>query len=311
MIGATFVWSNTPGLGELAALAAALLWAIASVIYARLGQRISPLSLNIGKGVIAIACLSLTLILTQETFPTVALGPLVGLCLSGVIGIAVGDTFYLEALRALGARLTSLLSVLAPPLTAFMAWIFLQESVSVWGWLGIALTLLGVAWVIQERVQPAGVSPQLHLRQGLSFAVLAAFSNATGALLSRAALATTPITPLWGALLRLVAGTLPLLLWLWVRPRLSAPHFSGRESPWTWQAGLILLAASFLGTYLGIWLQQVSLKYTEAGIAQTLGTTSPLFILGMAALMGKPTGLSAWFGSIMAIAGVGILLTLR
>ena len=42
-------------IGEIAALSAALLWAISSVVYSRLGLKTPPLQLNFYKGIIAIA----------------------------------------------------------------------------------------------------------------------------------------------------------------------------------------------------------------------------------------------------------------
>jgi drug/metabolite transporter (DMT)-like permease len=54
-----------PFLGEIAALGAAFLWASASLIFTRLGQTIPPILLNICKGLVAIALLLLTIVLTQ------------------------------------------------------------------------------------------------------------------------------------------------------------------------------------------------------------------------------------------------------
>jgi drug/metabolite transporter (DMT)-like permease len=53
-------WISNFG-GELAALSAAFLWALSVVIYARLGQTIPPLALNLSKGVLAIAFILITL----------------------------------------------------------------------------------------------------------------------------------------------------------------------------------------------------------------------------------------------------------
>jgi drug/metabolite transporter (DMT)-like permease len=50
-------------IGESAALSAALLWALSSVVYSRLGLKISPLPLNLHKGIIAIALISITLMI--------------------------------------------------------------------------------------------------------------------------------------------------------------------------------------------------------------------------------------------------------
>ena len=139
--------------GELAALGAAFLWALSAVIYAHLGQKILPLALNLSKDVIAIAFIALTLIVQGNYLPTDMNALSLGfLLLSGVLGIGLGDTFYFEALNHLGARRTLLLEALAPPLSALIALIFLQETLSTGAWVGIFLTVLGVSWVISERV---------------------------------------------------------------------------------------------------------------------------------------------------------------
>jgi drug/metabolite transporter (DMT)-like permease len=290
--------------GELAALSAAFLWALSSVIYARI--RASPLAINLGKGGIAIALLTLTLLIQGELVPHLPSRSLFLLLLSGAIGIGFGDSVYLAALRALGARQTLLFEALAPPLAAVLALVFLHEQLSSWAWLGMGLTIVGVTWVISER------SPQLaergrDRRWGIVYALLAAIAQASGAVLSRAALADTALSPTWGAFLRLVSGVVVLVVWglgqkrlkYWVMELRSHKVFSQ------------LCLAAFGGTYLGIWLQQMSLKYAEAGIAQTLTATSPLFVLPIAIWLGDRVSLRAWLGAITAVNGVALLLWLQ
>lgn len=292
-------------IGELAAVSSALLWALASVVYARMGRQVSPLALNLGKGLVAIALLILTLALQRQatqTLPTFSLGLLL---ISGVVGIGFGDTVYLEALRYLGARRTLLLGTLAPPMTAFLALLWLQETLPLMAWLGIALTIVGVVWVISERAPVPFDVPQ-NLCRGVGLALLAGVAQAGGAVLSRAALADTGVSPLWGAFLRLCAGIIVLVVWGLARRRLLAwmQELSA-------QSILIPLCfASFGGTYLGIWLQQVGLKYTAAGIAQTLGATSPLFVLPIAAALGETISVRAILGALLAVSGVAVLFVL-
>ena len=52
--------------GELAALGGAFLWALSSAAYSLLGQKISALKLNLFKGLIAIALIFLTLIISGK-----------------------------------------------------------------------------------------------------------------------------------------------------------------------------------------------------------------------------------------------------
>ncbi|NJN38547.1 MAG: DMT family transporter [Acaryochloridaceae cyanobacterium CSU_3_4] len=306
-------------IGELAAISAAFLWAVASVIYATLGYQVPALALNLGKGLIAIALLGITILAQGLIAHSLTTPNSLLLLLSGAIGIGFGDTVYLEALRFLGVRRTLLLGTLAPPMAACLALFFLGERPSRLAWLGMGVTLVGVIWVICERVSGDGRrrSPGSACRpvgdhrpsssqaaQGLLYALLAALAQAIGALLSRAALENTPISPLWAALLRLLAGVVIVGGWGCLRQQIQG---------W-WQAVkanhllIRLLAAAFMGTYLGIWFQQVSLKYTATGISQTLSATSPLFVLPIAVLLGERVSHRAWLGATLAVLGVGLLL---
>ncbi len=289
--------------GELAALGAALLWALSAVIYAHLGQKIPPLALNLSKGVIAIALLAITLILQGDYLPTgmnlISLGFLL---LSGLIGIGLGDTFYFEALNNIGARRTLLLQALAPPLAALIALIFLQEILSSTAWIGILLTVLGVSWVISERV-PGSDSKTVNPLRGISFALLSVLGQAGGAVLSRAALAGTAISPLWSTLLRLIGGVLILLLWI---PFQQPSSLGFQPLQFKKLLGIIVITA-FFSTYLGIVLQQTAFKYTATGIAQALLATSPLFVLPIALWMGEVVSARAFLGVLVALGGIGLL----
>jgi drug/metabolite transporter (DMT)-like permease len=289
--------------GELAALGAAFLWALSAVIYAHLGQKILPLALNLSKDVIAIAFIALTLIVQGNYLPTDMNALSLGfLLLSGVLGIGLGDTFYFEALNHLGARRTLLVEALAPPLSAFIALIFLQEALSLGAWVGIFLTVLGVSWVISERV-PGSDRKAVNPLRGVSFALVSALGQASGAVLSRAALAETAISPLWSTLLRLIGGVLVLLLWI---PLQKQPHLGFKPLQSKQLLGIITITALF-STYLGILLQQTALKYTATGIAQSLLATSPLFVLPIAIGMGEVVSPRAFLGVLVALGGIGLL----
>lgn len=290
--------------GEIAALTAAFLWAVSSVIYGILGQKISPLQLNLFKGIVAIALIAITLLLKGELFTQLKLLPIALLLLSGVIGIGLGDTAYFTALNSLGARQTLLISTLSPPMSALLALIFLGELLGANAWYGIVITICGVAWVISERTP--NLSASISSGRGIIWAILAALSNAIGAVLSRYALIESDISPLWSTLLRLIGGTLIVVLLLFfsgdLHNKLQQPLASVKI------VGVIVLTATG-STYLGIWLQQTALKFSATGIAQTLLATSPLFVIPLAAWMGEKISLRAILGVLVAIVGIGLLFS--
>ena len=257
-----------PFLGEIAALGAAFLWASASLIFTRLGQTIPPILLNIYKGLVAIALLLLTIMLIQVPLGSINPRMMSLLVISGILGIGIGDTAYLSALR----------------------------------WIGIALTLAGVIWVITERTSQTVIEASAF-KKGVLWAILAAISQAGGVVLSRSVLVMSDINPLWTSLIRLIAGTaIALLTW----------EINGYLKPknpisWSYRLLLVISLTAFGSTYLGIWLQQISLKFSPAGISQTLSATSPLFVLPMAYGLGEKITRRSVIGVFLALMGVGVL----
>ncbi|MEM6448929.1 MAG: DMT family transporter [Cyanobacteria bacterium P01_D01_bin.105] len=331
--------------GEIAALTAAFLWAAATLMFGQLGKQLAPVVLNLVKGAFAITFILLTLLLRaqiKETPINLSFSDIFYLLLSGGIGIGLGDTAYFAAINALGARRALLLETLAPPMAAILAWAFLGEQLSWTAMGGIGCTLAGIVWVICERSPKQREKPN-QTKAGLSVAMLAVFCQASGVVLSRGVLAGTTIDPLLSALIRLVAGmifiTALVLGQPWRLGAYSTSHSTNPDTPnldtfntdnfearsaniknWRhrWHNSLMALKqpsllvavaiAALLGTYLGIWLQQIALKHTATGIAQALLATSPLFVLPMAALLGDHISYRATLGAVIALSGVWILL---
>ena len=288
-------------LGELAALIAALLWAVSSVVYSRVGLKIPPLQLNFYKGIIAIALIVVTLILQGMTFRDISWFNLVLLAFSGVIGIGLGDTAYFSALNSLGARRTLLLETASPPIGGLLAFLFIGETLSYLAWCGILLTGIGIAWVISER-NPSNnltVSPM-----GIMWGILAAIAQALGAVISRFALINSDIDPLSSTLIRLIGGLIIVALLLCFNRDRQPIKVTQKQLISSFG---IIAAAATMGTYLGIWLQQVSLKFAPTGIAQTFLATSPLFILPIVALQGEKISWRAILGAINSLSGIALM----
>lgn len=295
---------TSPFGGGLAALTAAFLWALASVWFTQLGSHLSVIEVNFLKGLLALILLVITLYLSGgglQSIPANALGLLL---VSGVIGITLGDSAYLQALQYLGPRRTLLLATLAPPMVGLIAWGVLGETLKWTAWLGILLTVAGIAWVILERTPDS--APAFNLKLGLLFGFLAALSQSVALVLSRVALTRTSVDSLQSTILRLAAAVVVLAAWSLVRrrPLLSRSVFQAQPHLWA-----TLAAATFIGTYLAMWLQQVSISLAPAGIVQTLLSASPLFILPIAALQGQKITPRAVLGALLALSGVALLFT--
>ena len=292
--------------GQIAALVAACLWAAATVVYDRVGQEIAPLELNLVKGLLALLPLGATLLLVGDSLAGIEPLALGLLLLSGAIGIGLGDTAYFQTLKYVGPRRALLLGMLGPPLSALLALVLMGEVLTLSAWLGILITVLGVAWVVTERIPESPGRPS-DLGKGVLFGLAGALMWAGAAVLSHAALVETAISPLWSAVLRMAAGLVVLAVWLALLRQPLGRWLGGERRGLLWGR---LLFAVLVGTFLALWLQQVSLKLIPAGVAMTLLSTGPLFVLPLAALSGERISFRAVVGVLVALVGIALLFGL-
>lgn len=310
--------SNTiPALGLAAAITASAFWAVSVVMYRRVGRILPPVMLNMSKGLIATAILSLVVVipwLTTGHAPwNMPSNMILLMAISGVIGIGVGDSLFFAGLNRMGARRVLLLFTINPVIMVGVAWGFMGESL-VWPQLlGIALTCGGVAWVIAERntKQSDGHVDAL----GIVFGIGAATCQAAGVLMSRYVFDQGEMTEAASAWLRLGAGSLFLVICLPLDKLLKDPGGEDHhhpDQPSKTQASIMFTVALMLGTVGGIWLMQAAVKHAErVGVAGTLLSISPLFVLPIVALLGEHISRRAVFGALITIAGVAMLLLFR
>ncbi len=291
-------------IGPLAALSAALFWALSTLLYNQAGSFLSAAQLNLVKGVVACPLLFVSGWLAGSLSAFDGSQAAWILLASGVIGIALGDTLYFAALRRLGPWHTMLLEYLAPPLAAFIAWWALHETMSVWQIIGVVVTISGILLVLSEKRRAADAHTRLNL-SGIGAAIGAALCQAVGLVMSFHALTQFEINPLNAALLRIFAGTVALFIaLLLLKPsiiRSTRSALRHTSIPW-------LLAAVVMGAFLGIWLQQIAISSVSPGIAQTLLSTAPLWLIPVQWLRKQALSWQSISGALVALAGIVLLV---
>jgi drug/metabolite transporter (DMT)-like permease len=300
-------------LGELAALCAAALWAVASILWTRLGRTHDAVALNLLKCVVAALFLSATLAILHGTPwpPGLDSSAFFWLGLSGLFGLTIGDSAYFLALQRLGPRKTLLIWSAAPGLSALLAWPVLGEPVHAVMLIGMALTLSGVTWVVLERSDEGNDTglPSLHQSTtfwGLAFAAVALAGQASSNVLVKygALLGGDSVGALEASIVRLAIGSLGIGFYLGALGRITGAIAPLRES----SSRATALVAIFLGTFLGIWLMSYGVIHAEVGVAATLNSTSPLFVLPLVVWMeGEKLTYRSVLGALVAVAGVAVL----
>ena len=90
----------------------------------------------------------------REAFDAVTIGLLL---FSGALGIALGDNLWLLALRRLGTSPLVVVDALKPFAGALAAFIFLGEDLSVFAWVGMCITMIGVTATGLDRARQANL----------------------------------------------------------------------------------------------------------------------------------------------------------
>ena len=283
----------------MAALLAASFWAVATVLYHRAGSHFSPLQMNLVKGVIATPLLLIVSLLLGNSL-TLTSG-LWLLAVSGVIGITIGDSCHFAALRRLGPWHAMLLEYLAPPLAAFMAWVFLADGLTAIEVTGAVITLSGVLIVVTEKAPDK--QPALSLA-GILFGCGAALCQASGLVMAFSVLQTESINAIDAAFVRLAAGSVLLAIIVGLSQRKA---YRAIVSQLQSINPLPLLGAIVFGTFLAIWLQQISIAHINPGLTQTLLSTAPLFLIPISLLKKQKITPRSVIGALISLAGIAIL----
>lgn len=225
------------------------------------------------------------------------------LALSGLIGIIVGDTFYFRSLQILGPRRSLMVATTSPLFAILSGWLLLSESLLGFQLVGIALTIMGIMFVIGDK---RGEQESLQLYPGAQstgvwLGVAGAMCQGVGATVSKVGMEVNDCSALEASMIRLLVAALGSIAIVLVRR--EGRQFAKKLFQWSLIKQLIPAAA--IGTWLGIWLSQIAFKNTEVGIAQTLVSTSPLFAIPIVYFyQGHKTSAIAIVGTIVAIYGI-------
>ncbi len=147
-------------IGELAALGAAISWAIAPILYRKAlnGTSINPLSANIVRCALNGGILLVVLLLFSGigVLASLPLWVVVVAVVSGVFGLGIGDTLYMLGLKSLAvSRAVPLVATY--PLFSLLWAVLLGHSLSVYALLGAAVIVVGI-WLLASQKTDGAVN---------------------------------------------------------------------------------------------------------------------------------------------------------
>lgn len=291
-------------LGSVLSLGAAFFWASGVILFKKSGEVFSPISLNIYKSFVALILVSLTmLVLNVPFFPDKPLDDWLLLALSGFLGITMADLFFFMALNRLGAGLMAIVECLYLPSVILFSFILLGESLSTGAVVGGILVLSAVGlgslkknYRRDDAVEKKASSP------GILYGCLSMIFVAGGIVIIKELLEQTDV--FWATLVRVVAGTLSLLIIVFFHPR-REQYFKELKLSKAW---LVAFPASVSGNFLALLCWVAGMKYTTASQAAILNQMSTIFIFILAALFLKEK-ITVTKSLAIALALTGAVLT--
>jgi drug/metabolite transporter (DMT)-like permease len=294
-------------LGELAAIGTSLCFSIGPAFFTLAGKEVGSIVVNRSRLVVALVYLSIFHWLFYGSFFPIAPGNdrWLWFTISGVVGLTLGDAGLFQAFVMIGPRLTMLVYATSPVMGALLGWAFLGETLNLWQIIGIIVTLCGVSWVVlgQENEVQKSMSRR-NYTLGIFFALLGALGQSIGLFAAKVGLEGN-YPALSGQIMRMFSATVAIWLWTFFVRQGKHTFHTLKDHP---TAVKNILLASFIGPTLGVWFSLVSVQHTDLGIASTLQSLQPVFLIpiGYFFFNEKVTWQSV-AGTLVTLAGVAIL----
>jgi drug/metabolite transporter (DMT)-like permease len=285
-------------IGEFAGLGVSVCWTISALYFEKAGHKIGSLSVNFIRLLFAIGFLGITTFVSRGLFfPTDATAyQWFWLGLSGVIGFFLGDLLLFQSYMVIGARTAALIMSLAPMITAFIGWFFLDEILLPKSIIAIIVSISGIIIAISNKKMKLNIP-----FKGFLLAFGGAMGQAVGIILSKKGIgdynpvAATQIRALFG-----IASFMILITTLqrWKKIGKTLKNTEAIKS---------VTVGSFFGPFIGVALGLFAIQQTKTGIASTLMGLVPIFIILPSAIMFKEKiTLRQIIGALVSITGAAL-----
>lgn len=287
-------------IGIIAALVSTLAWAVSGVLFKILGERLDPIGMTAAKTFFSVLLL-LPVVLIFYDF-SLTWNHFLLIALSGLIGIAVGDTLFFAALSKLSPLLLSIILLVCPDIfSGILGIVFLGEMPSLYTWIGIICILTAMGYLaIHDALQEKQTRSTII---GVALGLLSIICTAVSMTLIKPILQgesvvkVTMFRMLFGFIALVCAGLKNWQLKKWLTSFVASFDY-------TWK----FIAATCLVTYGGFYLSMLSVKHLDIVVASTLMALEPLFIIpAMIILKKHKTDWKEIFFLLLAVAGILII----
>jgi drug/metabolite transporter (DMT)-like permease len=300
--------------GESAAVLTSCFWTASSLLFTSAGRRFGSFGVNAYRSLIAIGLLLCAhIVLLGTLLPLASSGQWFWLGLSGIVGLGIGDFGLFAAYVTIGPRRSVLIQASSPIFASVGAYFMLGEPLSQMAILGIAVTLSGIIVVILEREETSEEKLEEQFAAtkrktiGVLFGLISAMGQGFGLVLSRKGMyldTSVAMNPVSVALIRMMLA----VVFVWICALFAGKLPTLRQAVKDKQGMKYTAAGAVVGPFLGMTLSMVAVADTQPGIAQTLMSLMPIFIIPVIWIIYRErTSWRGILGAVVAVIGVAIL----
>jgi drug/metabolite transporter (DMT)-like permease len=259
-------------IGILSAFGAATSWTYACFIWRSQTQKYKSIDINLIKNIIAFLVFIPAFI---NLSPTTESKYIFILLISGIIGIGLGDTFYLKSLQTIGTRKTLSIETLSPLMAALSGEIFINEHLTTKSWIGIIIVSISLFIILKK--DNDFKEANLHYSEKnnfkiFAFPLLSVLCAVVGGLFSRIVFLQSNFSPFLTTEIRLLGAIIFLITLKGFKINFFLKNIEKKQQK-------RFLLSILLGTNIGILLQQIVFKTLPIGIGWALLSTSPVISL--------------------------------
>jgi drug/metabolite transporter (DMT)-like permease len=305
-------------IGEFAALFTACCWTATALAFESASNKVGSVAVNLIRLMLALVYLSvLSLVTRNMILPFDATGSAwMWLSISGFVGFVIGDLFLFKSYTIIGSRISMLIMTMVPPITALLSFLMLGETLTLFNFVGMTLTIGGIAIVIiNPAYSPRGEAGRQgrrksgekmfsisHSIKGILFAFIGAVGQAVGLVFSKVgmgsynAFAATQIRIITGV----IGFTIVITVWKkWRNVGTALKHTPAMKR---------IIIGSVFGPFLGVSFSLYAVQHASAGIASTIMAIVPILIIPSAVIfMKQKVSLKEIIGAVISVTGVALL----
>ena len=305
-------------LGEMISLGVAVSWTATALCFEYAGKRVGTLSLNVIRLSLSLVMLGVTLwATTGAPYPLHANGEAwLWLGISGFIGYVLGDYCLFNSYIYIGSRFGQLFMTLAPPSAALTGWLILGEQLPPQAWLGMFVTIAGIALSIVSK--SGGDHPGWHISlpwKGVLYGIGAGMGQGVGLVFSKLGMnyfmetvdldsaVEQFMVPFAATQIRAIIGVIGFIIILLATHQGNRLQRAVRDR----KAMGAATVGTIFGPFLGVSFSLMAVQYTEAGIASTLMALTPIMILLPSYLLYKQrVTFREILGALISVVGVSL-----